>query len=34
MKQFTLRIQPKSNKIRYSPDPVQSMSSPMLISGT
>jgi len=29
---FTVRIQPKLKKICYSPDPVQSKSSPMLIS--
>jgi len=34
MKQFTVRIQSKSNKIRHSPDPVQSKSSPLLISAT
>ena len=32
MKQFTARIQTKVNKIRHSMDPVQSKSSPMLIS--
>jgi len=32
MKQFTVRIQSKFNKIRHGPDPVQSKSSPMLIS--
>ena len=32
MKQFTIRIQSKFDKIRHSPDPVQSKSRPMLIS--
>jgi len=32
MKDFTVRIQSKINKIRHSPGPVQSKSSPMLIS--
>jgi len=31
--QFTVRTQSKFNKIRLSPDPVQSKTSPMLISG-
>jgi len=30
---FAVRLQSKFNKIRHSPDPVQSKSSPMLISG-
>jgi len=34
MKQLTVRIQFKFNKIRHSPDPVQFKSSPMLISDT
>jgi len=32
VKHFTDRNQSKINKIRHSPDPVQSKSSPMLIS--
>ena len=32
VKKITVRIQSKSNKIRNGPDPVQSKSSPMLIS--
>jgi len=32
MKQSTVRIQSKFLEIRHSPDPVQSKSSPMLIS--
>ena len=32
MKHFTVRVQSKINEIRHSPDPVQSNSSPMLIS--
>jgi len=32
MKHFAVRIQSKINKIHQSPDPVQSKSSPMLIS--
>jgi len=34
MKQFAVRNQSKFNKIRHSPDPVQSKSSPMLISNS
>jgi len=34
MKKITVRIQSKSNKIRHSPDPVQSKSIPMLISAS
>ena len=33
MNHFTVRIQSKINKIRHRPDPVQTKSSPMLISG-
>ena len=33
VKHFAFRIQSKINKIGHSPDPVQSKSSPMLISG-
>jgi len=32
MKQLTVRIQTRFNKIQHSPDLVQSKSSPMLIS--
>jgi len=32
MKQFTVRVQSKLNKIRHSSDPVHSKSSPTLIS--
>jgi len=32
MKRFTVRIQSKINKISHIPDPVQSKTSPMLIS--
>jgi len=32
LKSFTVQIQSKFSKIRYSLDPVQSKSSPMLIS--
>jgi len=32
MKWFTVRIQSKFNKSHHSPDPVQSKTSPMLIS--
>jgi len=32
MKKITVRIQSKANKIRHSPDPVQSKTRPMLIS--
>ena len=34
VKHFAIRIQSKINKIRHSPDPVRSKSSPMLISRT